>query len=129
MTRRVIEHVQVELFHGYLANICPEQRSEMQDPFSVSSHWIQGPRLLLNRIVLPREDIEPVVHEAHIMWTSTRNYMVAKHWIPNHVVPLIPTQLQPGTDDVDNVAEILSEFNLTEIMGHEDLPSLLNSSR
>ena len=42
----------------------------------------------LNRIIMPRE--MRFGEQVYIMWTSTREDMVNRHWVPNHVVPVLP---------------------------------------
>ena len=43
----------------------------------------------LNRLIYPRsnDSTGACTEIAFLMWTSTRNYMGRRHWVPNHFVP------------------------------------------
>jgi hypothetical protein len=42
----------------------------------------------LNRLIMTWHQTSD--HVCYMMWTSTRDDMVNKHWVPNHFVPLVP---------------------------------------
>lgn len=47
------------------------------------------PKLLLNRNILPRKH-RTYQSEMLILWTSTREDLEERNWIPNHFVPILP---------------------------------------
>ena len=51
-----------------------------------------GVRRDLHRVILPRER-NTTSETCFIMWTSLRNDMVRKNWIPNHFVVLLPLEV------------------------------------
>ena len=57
-------------------------------------------RITLNRLVQPIENRHDNVL-AGVVWTSTRNDMTGRNWIPNHFVPLIPVSKPIDVEVVD----------------------------
>ena len=57
----------------------------------------------LHRLIKPRmaRSLPIATSSAIIMWSSTRSDMVEKHWVPNHVLPILPVD-----NDCSGVVEI-----------------------
>ena len=73
----------------------------------------------LHRMLLPRE--EATKQTAAIMWTSTRNDMVTKSWVPNHFalcMPLVASSeeiiTQWFSEDVDDITEMAPVLDLLD---------------
>lgn len=56
-------------------------------------------RMDLNRTIFPRE--EQRSNKAFIMWISTRTDMVHVHWVPNHFIPVLPTDVVHKPSDIE----------------------------
>lgn len=67
------------------------------------------PKAVLHRCVQPR-GLELAAPQFCIMWTSTRQDLTAKNWIPNNIVPLL--SMSEAVPDVI----ILDELDMTEEM-------------
>lgn len=67
------------------------------------------PKAVLHRCVQPRE-LELAAPQFCIMWTSTRQDLTAKNWIPNNFVPLL--SMSEAVPDVI----ILDELDMAEEM-------------
>lgn len=65
-------------------------------------------RVTLNRLIPPIENRHDDVL-ASVVWTSTRNDMTKKNWVPHHFVPLIPV-----SKPVD--VEVVDMFEDTDVM-------------
>ena len=73
----------------------------------------------LNRTIIPRE--EKYSEPAAIMWTSTRDDMVERNWIPNHFVPLLLTSVDQNQNVIEQVVtdqnvveQVVMDQNLVE---------------
>ena len=55
----------------------------------------------------------------HIMWTSNRSDMVAKHWVANHFVPLMPLHVSQQCEPVFQASHLEGRIFLTNCHGLE----------
>lgn len=62
----------------------------------------------------------------HIMWTSTRNDMLDKNWVPNHFVPLLPIAPPDSDDAVEPSIPTSSDTNSSKTVFTENTLLLLN---